>query len=66
MTNSSRELNAAELNSVELDAVCGGMKWTRGTKNDDVIDARGGQISLFGYSVTFDINGHISSFNTPK
>jgi len=41
MTNSSRELNAAELNSVELDAVCGGMKWTRGTKNDDVIDARG-------------------------
>jgi hypothetical protein len=36
MTSTSRELNAAE-----LDAVSGGMKWTRGTKNDDVIDARG-------------------------
>jgi hypothetical protein len=36
MTNTSRELNAAE-----LDAVSGGMRWTRGTKNDDVIDARG-------------------------
>ena len=55
-----------ELNTGELDLATGGMKWTPGTKNDDVIDARGGQISLFGYSVTFDINGHISSFNTPK
>lgn len=36
MTSTSHELNAAE-----LDAVSGGMKWTRGTKNDDVIDARG-------------------------
>ena len=36
MTNDNRELNAAE-----LDAASGGMKWTRGTKNDDVIDARG-------------------------
>jgi len=55
-----------ELNTADLDLAVGGMKWTPGTKNDDVIDARGGQISLFGYSVTFDINGHISSFNTPK
>lgn len=30
-----------ELSTTELDAVSGGMKWTRGTKNDDVIDARG-------------------------
>ena len=35
MTNDNRELNAAE-----LDAASGGMKWTRGTKNDDVIDRR--------------------------
>ena len=58
--------SSSELETSELDAVGGGMKWNRNTKNDDVIDARGGQISLFGYSVTFDINGHISSFNTPK
>lgn len=35
MTNEIRELNAAE-----LDAVGGGMKWTHGTKNDDVVDRR--------------------------
>jgi hypothetical protein len=34
-------------------------------KNDDVIDARGGQISIFGFSITFDIGGHISSFGRP-
>ena len=55
-----------ELDTTDLDAVSGGFKWKPGTANSDVIDARGGQISLFGYSVTFDINGHISSFNTPK
>ena len=33
-----------ELNTTELDAVSGGMKWTP-VKNDDVIDARGGQTS---------------------
>jgi len=55
-----------ELDTTDLDLAVGGMKWNRNTENPDVIDARGGQISLFGYSVTFDINGHISSFNTPK
>ena len=54
--------NSSELDINELDAVSGGVKWNRNTKNDDVIDARGGQISLFGYSVTFDIGGNISSF----
>jgi hypothetical protein len=38
------------------------MKWNPNTKNDDVIDARGGSISLFGYRVTFDKGGAISSF----
>ena len=59
-------MNSSELSTSELDLANGGMKWNRNTVNPDVIDARGGQISLFGYSVTFDINGHISSFNTPK
>jgi len=35
MTSEIRELSATE-----LDAVSGGLKWTRGTKNDDVIDRR--------------------------
>ncbi len=51
-----------ELDTTELDAVSGGMKWTPGTRNPAVIDARGGQISLFGFSVTFDVQGRISSY----
>jgi hypothetical protein len=50
-----------ELDNTALDAVSGGMKWTPGTKNDDVIDARGGQISIFGFNITFDVKGNISS-----
>jgi hypothetical protein len=29
-----------ELDTTELEAVSGGMRWTRGVKNDDVIDRR--------------------------
>ena len=54
--------NTSELELCELDAVSGGMKWNRNTKNDDVIDARGGQITFWGFSVTFDVGGNISSF----
>lgn len=50
-----------ELDTTDLEAVSAGMKWTP-VKNDDVIDARGGQISIFGFNITFDVNGHISSF----
>ena len=50
-----------ELNISELDAVNGGMKWTPGTKNPDVIDARGGQFSFLGLSMTFDVKGNLSS-----
>lgn len=49
-----------ELDTTELDAVSGGMKWTP-VKNDDVIDARGGQISIFGWTITLDVKGNISS-----
>lgn len=50
-----------ELNAEMLDAVVGGMKWQPGTKNNDVIDARGGQIKIFGLTITLDIKGHPSS-----
>jgi hypothetical protein len=50
-----------ELDTAELDAVSGGLKWTPGTKNDDVIDARGGQIKIFGFNITFDVKGDVSS-----
>jgi hypothetical protein len=38
------------------------MKWQRGVKNSDVIDARGGQIALWFGTFTLDINGKISSY----
>ena len=54
-----------ELDNTALDAVSGGMKWTPGTKNDDVIDARGGQIKIFGFEITLDVNGKVSSVTRP-
>ena len=32
--------DTSELDTIELDAVSGGLKWIRGIKNDDVIDKR--------------------------
>ena len=58
-------MNTFELNAADLEAVSGGMKWTPGTKNDDVIDARGGQVKIFGFEITFDVNGKVSSVTRP-
>lgn len=52
-----------ELNADMLDAVSGGMKWQPGTKNSDVIDARGGQVKILGFTVTLDIKGNPSSIS---
>lgn len=56
---------ARELSGAELESVSGGMKWERGVKNPDVIDARGGQIKTWFGTFTLDANGKISSF-TPR
>jgi hypothetical protein len=53
-----------ELNAIELDVANGGMKWTPGTSNPDVIDARGGQLSFLGFTFTFDVKGKLSSIGT--
>ncbi len=49
-----------DMTSAELSRVSGGMKWVRNTQNDDVIDARGGQIEIMGITFTKDIHGNIS------
>jgi hypothetical protein len=56
---------AESLSDADLNGVAGGMKWTPGTKNNDVIDARGGQAQILFWNVTFDVNGKVSSI-TPK
>jgi hypothetical protein len=64
MNNDIREPNneTAELTTDELDAVSGGFK-TQATKNDDVIDARGGQVKILGLTITLDINGNPSGIS---
>jgi len=52
-----------ELTDEDLAHATGGMKWTRGTKNDDVIDARGGQFTILGVTFTLNQGGTISSIN---
>jgi hypothetical protein len=61
MNTDSRKLNSSELSTRELDAVNGGMKWTAGTANGDVIDARGGQLNFLGLHMTFSVGGNVTS-----
>lgn len=63
MRNSNQ--HAEKLSDGDLDLVNGGMKWTPGTKNADVVDARGGQVQVLFWNITFDVNGKVSSI-TPK
>jgi hypothetical protein len=52
-----------ELSDDDVAHVTGGMKYTPGTRNDDVIDARGGQFEIFGVKFTLNQGGTISSIN---
>ena len=54
-------LDCRTLSGEELDQVSGGMKWDRNHVSSNVIDARGGQMSFFGFNWAFDINGKVSS-----
>lgn len=51
------------LTDEDLGGVSGGLKWTPGTKNSDVIDARGGQVKILWFTVTLDVNGKPSSIS---
>ena len=53
------DVNNRELNIGELAAVSGGMKWTP-VDNKDVVDARGGQVKVLGWTFTLDVNGNVS------
>jgi bacteriocin-like protein len=55
-----------ELSDDELDHVSGGMKWDRGHKSPNVIDARGGQVETWFGTFTFDVHGKVSSYNPPS
>jgi hypothetical protein len=56
MTNENRELSLDQ-----LQCISGGMKWTRGHVSPNVIDARGGMVTVLGWTFTIDIKGNVSS-----
>jgi hypothetical protein len=75
MTNNSSHYNELELSldelgypvsmlsEEELDAVSGGFKWDHNYVSKDVIDARGGQVTVLGFNITLDVNGKPSSIS---
>ncbi|ACA15514.1 hypothetical protein M446_0971 [Methylobacterium sp. 4-46] len=56
-SNDDQEIMPQQLSEQELDDVNGGMKWTRGTVNSDVVDARGGSYMIAGVRVNFGADG---------
>ena len=52
-----------ELNADELDSVHGGMKTDPNYVSKDVIDARGGYLTVWGVTFTYDVNGKMSSIS---
>ena len=52
---------AKSLNDEELQQITGGMKYDPNYVSANVIDARGGQLTIYGVTFTLDINGKISS-----
>jgi hypothetical protein len=52
-----------ELTIDETGAVSGGMKYDHNYVSKDVIDARGGYLTVWGVTMTFDINGKCSSIS---
>ncbi len=56
----SQPATVRALRSEEIDLVAGGMKWTRGTSNSDVVDARGGTFKFMGITFALDSKGNIS------
>jgi len=52
---------AATLIEEQLNHACGGMKWDHNYQSKNVIDARGGDITILWWSFTFDVNGNVSS-----
>jgi hypothetical protein len=64
-TKQERDMNndIHELNTDELDAASGGLKWDHNYVSKDVIDARGGSVTFMGLTFTLNANGKLSSIS---
>jgi hypothetical protein len=52
---------ASELTHAERSRVSGGFKSDPNYVSADVIDARGGQFQFLGHTISFDVNGKVTS-----
>jgi hypothetical protein len=43
--------------------VAGGFKYDKNYVSNNVIDARGGSLTVMGYTATYDLNGKMTSFS---
>jgi bacteriocin-like protein len=59
----SIEHPVSTLSEEELDTVSGGMKTDPNYVSKNVIDARGGSLTVWGVTFTYDINGKMSSIS---
>lgn len=60
-TAGARSSEIRAVSDEELGGVTGGLKWVPGTKNPDVVDARGGKFDFGFITVTLDRSGKVSS-----
>ncbi len=56
-------MDGRELSETEFAQVSGGMKWDHTYVSKNVIDARGGSLTVYGVTMTFDVNGKCSSIH---
>ena len=52
-----------DLSASDVAQISGGMKWDHNYVSKDVIDARGGSLTIYGVTMTFDVNGKCSSIH---
>ena len=52
-----------ELSDVDLEKASGGMKYDHNYVSKNVIDARGGSLTVMGYTATYDLNGKMTRFS---
>ena len=50
-----------KLEIADLEEVIGGMKWDHNHVSPNVIDARGGSFTIFGWTMTVDLKGNVTS-----
>jgi hypothetical protein len=62
-SNASPKLSSQQLSDSVLEKVAGAFKYDKNYVSNNVIDARGGSLTVMGYTATCDLNGKMTSFS---